>query len=127
MSRVQIILTPAGERLAIMPAEDYESLVTKAGNADDDRADLARIDEILAETKRGDALPLEGMKRILAGESPVRVWREFRGLSQAKLATKAGIVASHVNMIENRKRAGTVAKLKRIASALGVDLDDLVT
>ena len=30
-------------------------------------------------------------------------------------------------MIENGKRAGTVAKLRRIASALDVDLDDLVT
>ena len=64
MSRVQMILTPAGERLAIMPAEDYESLVAQAASIDQDRADLARIDEILADERRGDALPLDGMKRI---------------------------------------------------------------
>jgi ribosome-binding protein aMBF1 (putative translation factor) len=128
MSRVQIILTPAGERLAIMPADDYEALVAQAGSPDEDRADLARIDEILAATKRGESEPIssEAMKRILSGDSRVKVWREERGLSQGQLAAKAGIKANYVSMIESGKRAGTAAMLKRIAAALRVDLDELV-
>ncbi|MEO8668037.1 MAG: helix-turn-helix transcriptional regulator [Bauldia sp.] len=125
MSRVQIILTPSGERLAILPAEDYEALVAEAPRSED-AADLARIDEILAKRgKRGAPLPALGMKRLLAGENPVSVWREARGMSQAELAAKAGFGPSHINMIENGKRVGTVATLKRIARALEVDLDDL--
>lgn len=128
MSRVQIILTPAGERLAIMPAEEYEALVAQATSAEEDAADLARIDEVLAAKERGDstAISSDAMKRILGGENPVRVWRERRGLSQGELAAKAGIVTSYLNMIENGKRVGTAAKLKRIATVLGVDLDELV-
>jgi hypothetical protein len=29
----------------------------------------------------GQPMPLEWARRIMEGESPVRVWREFRGLS----------------------------------------------
>lgn len=96
--------------------------------AEEGAADLAQIDEILAARERGEstAISSDAMKRILGGENPVRVWREERGLSQGELAAKAGIVTSYLNMIENGKRAGTAAKLKRIATVLGVDLDELV-
>jgi DNA-binding XRE family transcriptional regulator len=126
MSRVQIILTPGGERLAIMPAEEYEALVGQTINAEEDATDLARIDELLAAKERGATLSLEGTKRILAGESPVRVWREERGYTQKELAVKAGIGANHVSMIELGHRVGTTATLKRLAKALQVDIDDLV-
>lgn len=128
MSRVQIILTPAGERLAIMPAEEYESLVAQAAGVDDDASDLARIDEVLAGVAKAGskALPLDAMKRVLAGESPVRVWRDVRGMSRKELAEKAGIKPNYVSMIEGGDRTGSPAILKRIAKALDVDIDDLV-
>ncbi len=126
MSRVQIILTPGGERLAILPAEEYEALVGQATGAEEDAADLARIDELLAAKERGAALSLEGTKRIVAGESPLRVWREERGYTQKELAVKAGIGAGHISLIELGHRVGTAATLKRLAKALQVDLDDLV-
>jgi ribosome-binding protein aMBF1 (putative translation factor) len=129
MSRVQIILTPAGERLAIMPAEDYESLVAQTTSADEDRADLARIDEIVASTASGgsSAIALDATKRLLAGENPVRVWREARGLSQKDLAAKTGIGASMISMIESGERTGSPANLKRIATALEIELGELVS
>jgi DNA-binding XRE family transcriptional regulator len=127
MSRVQIILTPSGERLAILPAEDYEALVAGGADAIEDAADLARIDEILGTRDRGAVLPAAAMKQILSGESPLRVWREFRGLSQSALAKSAGILPSYLSMIETGKRVGPVATLRRIAKVLDVDLDDLLT
>lgn len=129
MSRVQIILTPGGERLAIMPADEYEALVRRAAAPDEDAADLARIDELLAANERGESrsLSLEGTKRILAGENPVRVWREERGLTQKELADKAGVSGNHISMIELGQRTGKPATLKRLARALGADLDDLVS
>ena len=128
MSRVQIILTPSGERLAILPAEDYEALVAEKTTAEEDRADLARIDEIVDARSRGksNSIPLESMKRLLAGESPVRVWRELRGLTQKELGTKAKLGASMISMIESGDRTGSPANLKKIAAVLDVDLDDLV-
>lgn len=128
MSRVQIILTPAGERLAIMPAEDYESLLARAAREDDDAADLARIDEVLADVAKtgSHALPLDAVKRILTGESPVRVWRENRGMSRKDLAEKAGVKPNYISMIEGGDRTGSPAILKRVATALGVDMEELV-
>lgn len=127
MSRVQIILTPSGDRLAILPAEDYEALIASRPLESEDAADLARIDEVVASKKGSAPLAAAAMKKILLGESPIRVWREARGLSQKALAAKAGLAASHINMIENGRRVGTVATLRRIAGVLGVDLDDLTS
>ena len=128
MSRVQIILTPAGERLAIMPAEDYEALISQSANADEDKADLARIDEVLSVIQEtgSNAISLEAMKRILAGENPIRVWREERGMSRKDLAAKAGIKPNYVSMIEGGERKGSPPILKRIAKTLGVDMEELV-
>ena len=70
-------------------------------------------------------MSLEATKRILVGENPLRVWREERGLTQKELAARAGVGANHISMIEVGQRVGTTATLKRLAAALGADLDDL--
>ena len=80
-----------------------------------------------ARTRDHQILPQSMVDRLLAGESPVRVWREQRGLSLADLAEKAGIGKGYVSQIEKRQRNGTIATLKKLAEALGVELDDLST
>ena len=72
-----------------------------------------------------ETVPHELVRRLLAGESPVRVWREHRGLSLRQLTERAGIGVGYLSQIENGARKGTVATLKKIATALDVDLDDL--
>jgi DNA-binding XRE family transcriptional regulator len=74
----------------------------------------------------GESLPAEMVKRILDGENPVRVWREHRGMTTTELAEKAGVSQSYISQIESEKREGTVKTMKKIAEALGVDIDDLV-
>ena len=63
---------------------------------------------------------------MLAGEHPLRVYRDWRGLTGQTLATMAGISQSYLSDIENRRKPGSVDKLKALASALGLTLDDLV-
>ncbi|MEX0852169.1 MAG: helix-turn-helix transcriptional regulator [Bauldia sp.] len=111
-----------------MPAEDYEALIAHADSPDEDTADLARIDALVAAKGRGKAnpLPLEAMKRILSGEGPVRVWRDVRGMTQGELAAKAGIKPNYLSMIEGGERRGSPATLKRIAAALDVDMEELI-
>ena len=66
-------------------------------------------------------------KRLVGGkESPLKVWREFRGMTQEQLAEQAGISQGQVALIECGKREGKVSVLKGLANALNVDLDDLV-
>ncbi|HEC90961.1 MAG TPA: XRE family transcriptional regulator [Alphaproteobacteria bacterium] len=78
------------------------------------------------QTRDEESLPLEMIKRITGGENPVRVWREYRGLSLRALAGKAGVSYSYLSEIETGKKEPALKTLKRLTTALDVDLDDLV-
>lgn len=108
---------------AVVPIDDYNRLLALALRAGDVRAvaDFRRARRAGA----ADAVPAELVDGLLAGESPVRIWREHRGLNVQALALAAEVSAPYVSRIESNKRQPTVAALKRIASALAVDLDDL--
>jgi mRNA interferase RelE/StbE len=103
-----------------IPQEVYDRLVADSEML----ADLAAYDAAKAEG--GEGMPLEVFRRIIDGENPVRVIREWRGLAQAELARKAGIHRVQVHDIETGKSRGSVDTLKAIAEALGVAMDDVV-
>ena len=123
MTTVQFFTTPGGETMAVLPGEAYESLVQIA----EDKNDAAAANEVLARIASGEdaVIPAAFADRILDGENPVRVWREFRGLTIKDLAA-AGISAPYLSQIEGGGREGTVATMKALAQALGVTIDDLV-
>jgi hypothetical protein len=79
-----------------------------------------------AATRDHEALPDEIAGRLLAGESPVRVWREYRGLSLRALAALAHVSPSALSDLETGKSEGRTRVLRRLAVALGISLDDLV-
>lgn len=82
--------------------------------------------DALARFNPADSLPAGQVKRILKGESPVRVWRVARGLSIHALAGKAGISAAYLSEIENGKKEPSLQVLRAIAEALALDAGDLV-
>jgi mRNA interferase RelE/StbE len=59
-------------------------------------------------------------KRIVAGENAVKVYREWRGLSQEALARKVDSKKARLSQIETGAKPGGRAILRRIAAALGV-------
>jgi DNA-binding XRE family transcriptional regulator len=63
---------------------------------------------------------------ILDGVSPVRAWREARGLTQGQLAEPADISVPYLSQIEAGKRKGSADVLAALARALRVSLDDIV-
>lgn len=73
-----------------------------------------------------ELVPAAIAHRLLDGENPVRVWREHRGMSARALAERAGISAAYLSQIEAGRRDGSFDTMRKIASALGVALDDLV-
>ena len=105
---------------AILPWDEYQALATAAEEGEDMWL-LAAVDADETE----EQLPAEMVRRLVAGESPVRVWREYRGLKGKELAQMAGIEQSYVSQIEKGKRTGSLDVMRRIAGALGVTLDDL--
>ena len=56
----------------------------------------------------------------------VRRYRKARGLSQEKLAERAGLDRSYIGGIERGLRNVTIMKLQQVAQALDVTLADLV-
>ncbi len=106
---MQIITTPNGERLV-------------------DEADIARANKIKHDIAAGDdeVVPADIVRRLIAGENKVKVWRSHRGLSGRDLAAAAGVSAPFISEIESGKKDGSVSVMKKIADVLKVDLDDLV-
>ena len=64
---------------------EYERLLAAA----DELADIAAYDRAMA--AGGESMPNNVLKRILAGENPVRVIREWRGITSAELARRAKV------------------------------------
>ena len=56
----------------------------------------------------------------------IRLLREAIGLSQEKLAERAGITYQYVSAVENGKENFTIGILESVAKALGTDLPSLV-
>ena len=105
---------------AIVPLDDYDAL----REALEDAADAAAMRRSLADPEE-ETIPLASAERMFNGESPVRVWREHRGMKAGELAAAAGISRSCLSAIENGDERGSVAVLGRLADALGLRLDDL--
>lgn len=76
-----------------------------------------------AKARKSEAFPAEVANAILDGASPVKVFREYRGLTQAALAKAAGIGKLYLSQIETGRRTGSLATLRALAKALRVDLD----
>lgn len=121
---VQVITSPGGERLVVVPETDYLDLIRRAEDAADGEA-VRRFRAALAAGEE-ELLPADLVDRLLSGENPLRVWREFRGLTVKALAEEAGVASSYLSQIETGKRAGTVETLGRLAAILRTTIDDLV-
>lgn len=117
---VQIIRDGAGQpAFAVLPMAEYERLLEAADEAIGGRVlDAYRV-------ARPETFPDAVAERLVGGESPVRVFREYRGLTQRQLGERSGVNQAYVSQIEAGSRAGTVEVLKRLAETLGVELDDL--
>jgi hypothetical protein len=124
--------TPRGE-LAILPRKDYEALVAKASEADEDAGTARLVARARKEIAGGSPLfPKDIVDRLANGGNPVRVLREWRerewpgGMTQMYLSLKTGLSQSYISDIENGRRTGTAAALRLIANVLDVPLDLLV-
>ena len=79
MGKPQIIETPGGERLAVIPLAEYERLREAAEMLEDVAAYDGAKRRLAAGTE--ELIPHEIAVRLIEGENPIPVWREYRGLS----------------------------------------------
>jgi hypothetical protein len=118
--------TARGE-VAILPRKDYEALVAKASEADEDKG-TARLVALARDAIAAGAplLPKHVVDRLANGENPVRVLREWRDKPQEYISFKTNLSQGYISDIETGRRDGTAAALRLIADVLKVPLDLLV-
>ncbi|QUS37634.1 XRE family transcriptional regulator [Tardiphaga alba] len=118
--------TPKGE-VAILPREDYEALVAKASEADEDAGTARLVAHAKDDIASGaPLLPKSVVDRLANGENPVRVLREWRDVTPMYLSLKTDISERHIADIESGKLVGTAVWLLAIAKVLKVPADLLL-
>ncbi len=121
MSAPQIIRTPGGEELVVLPRAEYEALLERAEHADEDADDIAVYDARKADLAAGGVvLPPEVGAAILRGDSRLKAIRHWRDLTQLHLAAKADIGQGHLSDLESGRRTGTPETIAKLAQALDV-------
>ena len=120
---IQIIERNGKPEWAVLPYEEYLRLIEQAELLED----IHDFDEISAAIERGEEefIPAEVIHAILDGKNPIKVWREYRGLTQQELAHRTGISKPYLSQLETGKRTGTTKVLSAIAKALDVPLDHI--
>ena len=115
--------TARGE-FAILPRKDYEALVAKASEADEDRG-TARLVALARDAVAAGAplLPKQVVDRLAKGDNRVRVLREWRDKPQEYISFKTGLSQGYISDLETGRRNGTTAALRLIADVLKVPLD----
>lgn len=101
-----------------IPRAEYDAMRERIEDLDDILAGHAAV--------TGATLPHDFAMRIVAGEHPVRVWRDWRGLSAVALAEAAQVSKTYLSEIETGKKPGSIEAYKGLAKALGVPVDALL-
>ena len=124
-NQIQIIERDGKPEWAVLPYDVYLQLTEKVEML----LDIRDYDHVKLAIERGEmeVIPSEVTFALLDGEQPIKVWREYRGLTQQQLAAAAGISVPYLSQIENRRRTGTKEVLLAIARALNLALDDIAS
>ena len=121
---VQVIEKNGVPEYAVIPYKEYQRLVEQAEEAQD----LTDAQAAVRAIEEGEeTIPDEVVERLLSGEEhPIKVWREYRGLTQEALGERAGVGKSYISQLEARSKSGSTRVIKALAGVLGVDMDDLL-
>ena len=116
-------ITRNGKEFVVIPMEDLQRLMDDAEML----ADVKAYDAAKVRLDSGDdeLIPLELTERRIAGENAVRIWRDYRGLTQEVLAKTSNVSRAMIAAIEAGHKTGSIATLKKLATALKVDLENL--
>jgi DNA-binding XRE family transcriptional regulator len=122
---VQIIEREGKPEWAILPYEEFLQLMEQAEMLQD----ISDYDQIVRAIANGEeeTVPSELAYTLMEGENPIKAWREHRNLSQKQLADAASISIPFLSQIESGKRKASTKIMVRLAKALQVLVDDLVT
>ena len=107
-----------------IPRAEYDRLCAAEDDFVDLQTALAVRERIEAGTE--ELVPAAVADRLIDGASPLKVWREHRGLSQSALARASRVNRVQIADIEAGRATGSVRTLRALADALGLTVDDLL-
>ena len=107
-----------------IPRAEYERLCA----LEEEFADIQAALTVEARIASGEEelIPAQVVDRLIDRESPLRVWREYRDLSQSALARASGVNRVQIVDIEAGRNSGSMHTLRKLADALRVAVDDLI-
>jgi DNA-binding XRE family transcriptional regulator len=114
---IQTTISPDGQRLVTMSAEDYQDLI----DARDAEAAMRAVAAGTLQTLSG-----ADVDAYLAAATPLAFWRKHRGLTQADMAREVGVSQPYLAQLENGQREGSVSVYQRLARRLGLSVDELL-
>jgi DNA-binding XRE family transcriptional regulator len=77
-------------------------------------------------TNPGESFPAAVINQLIDGSHPLKVFREYRGMTLEELGLACGVSAAALSQIENGKREPSVNLLKKLSEGLRVDVDILI-
>lgn len=104
----------------VLPIKEYQNLISYM----EDFQDIQEIKAQIAENE--ETFPIEVAQALIEGHHPVKVFREYRKISQSDLAKGIGVSKQYISQIENRDSVGPTKIMKSIAKHLNLDLEDLI-
>jgi DNA-binding XRE family transcriptional regulator len=117
--------SPKGDEIVILSRDEYDHLIAAREDAADARTARRVIDDIASGAET--VLTESELDEFLKAKTPLAFWRKKRGMTQAKLAKTTGVAQGFLSEIESGQKPGTPATLKKIAEALNVKIDDLIS
>ena len=118
--KIQIIRNAKGEAaFAVVPWPEYERL-REAGSED------ARLIALGNAARNDERFPSDVAKRLVAGETALKVIREWRGLTQDALGEKSGVAMQYVSQIERGARNMGKKTAAKLGAALNVSAEVLL-
>jgi DNA-binding XRE family transcriptional regulator len=118
--KAQLLKKNGKPEFAVLPIMEYRGLLQRIEELEDAR------DFRAYKANPAESFPSEVVDRLLDGENPIKVWREYRGITQSQLAEKAGVTVAHISQLESGKRDCSVKLLRALATVLDVDMEMLL-
>ncbi len=128
MAEAKLIVTEDGEHYAAIPLEEFRAFQRRLASLEDEVTEL-QAECVMERIRNGvePLYPVDIMRRVFVnGEHPVKVLREWHGITQEELAEKVGTSKAYISQIETRHRKPGRKLLFRLAEALDVSPDLLL-
>ena len=106
---------------AVVPWTDFQRLLDR----DDETATLIAAGNA---ARHDVAFPADVAARLIAGETPLKAIREWRGLTQDALAEMTGVSAQYISQLERRDGGRNVGRKVgvKLAAALKISVEALM-